>query len=81
MKGRKEKVTVNVAYYQKVDLMSAAIDIGLESLGGRVDTVIVTKTSHNICGSMKPTSWLEMRDQWKQLRNIPFPKLGKRSKN
>ena len=29
---------------------------------------------------MKPTNWLQTKDQWKHLRDIPFPKLGKRSK-
>ena len=24
--------------------------------------------------------WLQIKDQWKNLRDIPFPKLGKRSK-
>ena len=52
----------------------------LESLDGWVDTVIVVKTSNNICGRMKPTNWLQIKDQWKDLRDIPFPKLGKRSK-
>ena len=33
--------------------MSAAMEIGLESLDGRMDTVIVAKTSNNICGGMK----------------------------
>ena len=80
LEGRKEKVTINVANDQKVDIMSATIEIGLESLDGRVDTVIVAKTSNSICGGMKPTNWLQIRDQWKHLRNIPFPKLGKRSK-
>ena len=80
MEGQKERVTINVANDQKVDLMSATMEIGLESLDGRVDTVIVAKTSHSICGGMKPTNWLEIRDQWKHLKNIPFPKLGKRSK-
>ena len=56
------------------------MEIGLESLGGRVDTIIVAKTSNNICGGMKPTNWQQIKDQWKHLRNIPFPKLGKRSK-
>ena len=35
--------------------MSATMEIGLKSLDGRVDTVIVAKTSNNICGRMKPT--------------------------
>ena len=79
--GRKEKVIINVTNGQKVRLMSATMEInGLESLDGRVDTVIVAKTSNNICGGMKPTNWLHIKDQWKRLRNIPFPKLGKRSK-
>ena len=60
--------------------MSATMKFGLESLDGWVDTVIVVKTSNNICGRMKPTNWLQIKDQWKDLRDIPFPKLAKRSK-
>ena len=59
LEGQKERVTINVANDQKVDLMSATMEIGLESLDGRVDTVIVAKTSHSICGGMKPTNWLD----------------------
>ena len=54
--------------------MSATMEIGLESLDGRLDTVIVAKTSNNICGRMIPTNWLQIKDQWKHLRDIP--KLG-----
>ena len=46
MEGPKEKVTINVANDQKVDLMSATMEIELESLDGWVDTVIVAKTYH-----------------------------------
>ena len=80
LEGQKERVTINVANDQKVDLMSATTEIGLESLDGRVATVIVAKTSHSFCGGMNPINWLEVRDQWKHLKKIPFPKLGKRSK-
>ena len=80
MEGRKKKVVINVANGQKVDLMSATMEIGLKSLDGQVVTVIVAKTSNNICGGMKPTNWLQIKDQWKHLRNIPFPALGKKSK-
>jgi len=34
MEGPKEKVTINVTNDQKVDLMSATMEIGLESLDG-----------------------------------------------
>ena len=42
--------------------MSAMMDIGLESLDCQADTVIVAKTSNNICGGMKPTNWLQIKD-------------------
>ena len=31
--------------------------------------------SENICGRMIPTNWLQIKDQWKHLRDIP--KLGR----
>ena len=80
MDSRKEKVIINVANGQKVNLMSATMDIGLESLESRVNTNIVAKTSNNISGGMKPINWLQIKDQWGHLRDIAFPKLGKRSK-
>ena len=52
--GRKEKVIINVANGQKVSLVSATLDIGLESLDSRMNTNIVAKTWNNICGGMKP---------------------------
>lgn len=73
-KGWKEKVTIN---HQKVDLMSATMEIGLESLDGRVDTVIVARASNSICGGTKSTDWLQIRDQWKHVRDTPFPKMWK----
>ena len=80
MKGRKEKVIINVAYGQTASLMSATMEVVLDSLGGRVDTIIVAETSNIICGGMKPTNWLQIKDQWKHFRHIAFPKLGERSK-
>ena len=80
MEGRKEKVVAIVGNDQNVDLMSATMEIGLESLDDRVDTVIVAKTLNSICGKMKPTNWLQIKDQWKHLRNIHFPEHGKRRK-
>ena len=61
--GVKEKVIINFANGQKVNLMSATMEIGLERLDGRVDTVIVAKTSNIICGGMKPTNWLRIKNQ------------------
>jgi len=56
LKSRKEKVIINVANGQTASLMSATMEAVLDSLGGPVDTIIVSKTSNIICGGMKPTN-------------------------
>ena len=61
LEGRKEKVIIHVANDQKVDLLSATMEIGFESLDGQVDTFNVAKTSNSICGGMEPTKWLLIR--------------------
>lgn len=60
---QKEEVTVNLANNQKVRLMAATLEIGIESVDGKVDTTIMVKTSNRICGGMKPTDWVTMKQQ------------------
>ena len=74
----KEEITINVANDQKVRLMAATLEIGLESVDGKVDTTIVVKTSDKICGGMKPTDWVTMKQQWNHLKDIPFPHLAEK---
>ena len=75
---QKEEITINVANDQKVRLMAATLEIGLESVDGKVDTTIVVKTSDKICGGMKPTDWVTMKQQWNHLKDIPFPHLAEK---
>lgn len=74
----KVEITINVANDQKVRLMAATLEIGLESVDGKVDTTIVVKTSDKICGGMKPTDWVTMKQQWNHLKDIPFPHLAEK---
>lgn len=60
---QKEEITINVTNDQKVRLMAATPEIDLESVDGKVDTTIVVKTSDKICGGMKPTDWVTMKQQ------------------
>ena len=76
IRAPKEQVTINVANNQKVQLMAATVEVGIESINGKVDTSIVVKTSDKICGGMKPTNWLEIQHQWDHLKDVPFPKLA-----
>lgn len=56
----KEQVTIDVANDQKVHLMSAMVEIDLESVDGNVDSTIVVKTSDKICGGMQPKDWVQI---------------------
>ena len=58
--------------------MVATLEIGLESVDGKVDTTIVVKTSDKICGGMKPIDWVTMKQQWNHLKDIPFPHLAEK---
>ena len=78
LRGKKEKITVNVANGQQVSFNSMTFEIGLESTDGNIDTKIVAKTSERICGGMKPVNWIKIQNQWNHLRKIPFPKLVSR---
>lgn len=72
----KEEITTNVSNDEKIRLMAATLEIVSESLDGKVDTILVVKTSNKICGGMKPTDWVKMKHQWNHLRDIPFPSLA-----
>ena len=58
--------------------MAAPLEIGLESVDGKVDTTIVVKTNDKICGGMKPTDWVTMKQQWNHLKDIPFLHLAEK---
>ena len=73
---RKEEITINVANDRKVRRMAATLEIGTESVDGRVDTTIVVKTSNKICGGMRPTDRVTMKQLWNHLKVIPFPNLA-----
>ena len=68
MQGQNRKVVISVANNQKVNFLLATVEGGLESLGGKVDVEIIGKTFLNICGGMKPTKEVQIKDQWKHPR-------------
>ena len=73
---QKEEIIINVTNDQKVRLMAATLEIGIKSVDGQVDTTIVVKTSNKICGGLKPTDWVTMKQQWNHLKDFPFPNLA-----
>ena len=58
--------------------MSTTFQIALESIDGTVGTTIAAKISKKICGGLKPIEWIESKQNWKHLQDIPFPKVAAR---
>ena len=76
LREKKEQVTVQVANAQQVTFMSATGEIGIESVDGKLDSVIVAMTSQKTCGRMKPTNWVKIKNRWDYMKEISFPKLA-----
>ena len=76
LREKKEQVTVQVANAQQVTFMSATGEIGIESVDGKLDSVIVAMTSQKTCGRMKPTNWVKIKNRWDHMKEISFPKLA-----
>ena len=76
LQGTKTKLNVKVANDETISFMSSTLEIGLESMDGRVDACITAQSSKKICGVMKPVNWIQMKHNWEHLKNIRFPKLS-----
>ena len=61
-----------MANEQKVQITAATLEISIETLDGQFDTTIVVKTSNKICGEMKPTDCVTMKQHWNHLKDIPL---------
>lgn len=78
VRGRKEPITVNVANDKQVKFMSMTVQVGVESIDGKLKRTISAKTSQKICGGMKPVNWLKIKHKWFHLSDIPFAQLAQR---
>ena len=76
LQGTKIKINVKVANDETISFMSSTFEIGLESMDGRVDTLVTAQSSKKICGGMKPVNWIKMKHNWKHLKKIHFSKVA-----
>jgi len=72
IQGEKEWINVNVANAQQVSFPSMTFNIGIASLDKQIDTIIKAKTSVNICGGMRAVNWINLKNNYKHLKDIPF---------
>ncbi|XP_070556535.1 uncharacterized protein [Ptychodera flava] len=52
------------------------VEIGLESVNGRVDMKVTAFTTDKVTGNMQVVDWSKYAGRWSHLDGISFPKLG-----
>ena len=54
------------------------VEIGWQSIDGKVDMKIHAFTADYVTGNMKAINWRSFADKWNQLKGIAFPIAGAR---
>ncbi|XP_064633630.1 uncharacterized protein LOC135491588 [Lineus longissimus] len=79
VQGKIEQTTVNVLNGKLKTFTTMPVEVGIESLNRRVDMKIWAKTVDKVTGDLKATDWSLKQDQYSHLKDIQFPKIGKRT--
>ncbi|XP_064627878.1 uncharacterized protein LOC135487738 [Lineus longissimus] len=78
LKGEVMKTTVSVLNGMVESFETTPVEVGLESLDKRIDMMITARTTDNVTGDMKAIDWRDYADKFEHLKDIAFPKHGKR---
>ncbi|MCG7879402.1 MAG: retroviral-like aspartic protease family protein, partial [Candidatus Thiodiazotropha endolucinida] len=78
LKGKTEKVTVNVLNGQVETFETRPLDVELGSVDGNVSVYVSAYTANRVTGSMTVVAWNEYKMQWPHLKNISFPQSSSR---
>ena len=71
--GCPSNITVDVLNGVKENIDSEFVDVGLESVDGKVDIKIGAFTVQSVTGDMQVTDWKSLAQQWDHLKDIEFP--------
>ena len=74
LKGKTEKVTVNVLNGQIDTFEIQPINVRLKSINGKVSIDVTAYTANRVTGSMPVVDWNSYKRKWPHLRNIDFPR-------
>lgn len=78
--GPIRRVTVNVLNGHEESIETKDVSLKLESLDGITCETISALTINEITGDMETIDWNQFSGKWDHLRNIEFPKIGKKSR-
>lgn len=78
LKGKTEKVTVNVLNGQVETFETRPVNLELQSVNGNVSTNVSAFTANRVTGSMTVVDWYKYKKQWPHLKNIDFQRCAAR---
>ena len=78
LKGKTERVTVNVLNGQVETFETRPVDMEIESLAGDVRLRVTAYTANKVTGTMSVFDWSNYAQRWPHLRHINFPRNAKR---
>jgi len=67
--------TVSVLNGQNEVFQTMIVEVTLQSIDWTVSQQIVALTTENVTGCMKAADWMSIRNQWRHLNSIQFPRL------
>ncbi|XP_065677463.1 uncharacterized protein LOC124808610 [Hydra vulgaris] len=80
LKGKTEKVTLNMINGKIDSFETMPVEFQLESLDGETKITVEAFTVNNVTGNLKAVNWANMSKSWKHLRKIEFPNIGPKPK-
>lgn len=78
VKGEVTETSVNVLNGKIKTFLTMPVKVGIESLNRKVDMIINAKTVQSVTGKLQAIDWNKYSDQFKHLKDIQFPKFGRR---
>lgn len=78
LKGRAQRISVNVLNSKTETFMSREVKFQLESMDGSVAFSMKGLTMNKVTGALPVIDWNKHKDRWQHLKGIPFPKVTSR---
>ena len=78
LKGTLERVNIGILNGRSESLETMPVEIGWQSIDGKVDMKIHAFTADHVTGNMKAINWRSFADKWNHLKGIAFPIAGAR---
>ena len=78
LEGRRELMKVNVLNGKEESFESQPVTMILKNLSGTIRQEITAWTTEKVTGELEAIPWHKIKNKWKHLSTVPFPKISNR---